>query len=133
MLIQFGHNDLPGKRLKRETDPATTYRELLKQYVDDARAVGAKPILVTSVVRRGVNPDRKLDSTLAAYADAAKAVAQEKQTPLVDLHDEAIRRIFRLLPRVGPLDRPRRTIAALFGHRSQPPPSLWVAASCRFK
>ena len=98
VLIQFGHNDMPGKGPNRETDPATTYREFLKQYVDEARAAGAKPILVSSVVRRGFNPDGKLVSSLAPYAEAVKAVAKEKQVPLVDLHQ----RSFDLMNQIGP-------------------------------
>src|SRR5580698_749057 len=47
-LIQFGHNDEPGKGPDRETDPATTYPQNLIKYIDEARAIGAKPILVTS-------------------------------------------------------------------------------------
>ena len=32
-LIQFGHNDEPGKGTDRETDPATTYKQNLERYV----------------------------------------------------------------------------------------------------
>ena len=48
-LIQFGHNDEPGKGPERETDPTTTYRANMARYVDDVRAIGATPILVTSL------------------------------------------------------------------------------------
>src|SRR5262245_33600096 len=57
ILIQFGHNDVPGKGPDRETDAATTYRANLARYIDEARAVGAKPVLVTSIVRRNFEPD----------------------------------------------------------------------------
>src|SRR5262245_60447057 len=49
VLIQFGHNDMPGKGPERETDAKTTFRENLARYVDEARAIGATPILVTSL------------------------------------------------------------------------------------
>ena len=52
VLIQFGHNDMPGKGPTRETDPKTTFPENLARYVDEARAQNAKPILVTSLTRR---------------------------------------------------------------------------------
>ena len=52
VLIQFGHNDMPGKGPNRETDPETTYRENLIRFVQEARAIGAQPILVTSMARR---------------------------------------------------------------------------------
>src|ERR1700712_3205846 len=41
ILIQFGHNDGPGKGADRETTPETTYRENILRYVDEARAIGA--------------------------------------------------------------------------------------------
>src|SRR5215213_5819051 len=47
VLIQFGHNDQPGKGPERETDPKTTFRENLVRNVDEARAIGAKPVLLT--------------------------------------------------------------------------------------
>lgn len=85
VFIQFGHNDQPGKGPERETDPATTFREYLRQYVDEARAVGAKPILVTSLCRR-IFRDGKIDRQQQPYVDATKAVAEEKKVPLVDLY-----------------------------------------------
>ena len=85
ILIQFGHNDMPGKGPERETDPQTTYSEYLKRYVDEARLSGAKPILITSLTRRRFK-NGKIDSDLFPYADAAKRVAAEKQVPLIDLH-----------------------------------------------
>jgi pectinesterase len=85
-LIQFGHNDQPGKGPERETDPATTYRTFLARYVDEVRAMGATPILVTSLVRRDFGTDGRIRSSLTPYAEAATAVAAEKRVPLVDLH-----------------------------------------------
>lgn len=85
-LIQFGHNDEPGKGPERETDPATTYRTNMARYVDDARAVGGKPILVTSLVRRHYRPDGTIQTTQTPYVDVVRALAVEKQVPLVDLH-----------------------------------------------
>src|SRR5262245_51357511 len=57
VLVQFGHNDNPGKGPDRETDPATTYRANLTRYLEEARAAGAIPILVTSIVRRNLTAD----------------------------------------------------------------------------
>jgi lysophospholipase L1-like esterase len=90
VLIQFGHNDCPGKGPKRETDPATTYRANMKRYVDEARAAGMKPILVTSLTRRKFRADGKIHSDLFPYVDAVKAVAAETNTPLIDLHARSI-------------------------------------------
>ena len=85
-LIQFGHNDEPGKGPDRETDPSTTYRANMARYVDDARAIGAKPILVTSLVRRLYNADGTIRTTQTPYVMVVRALAKEKHVPLVDLH-----------------------------------------------
>jgi pectinesterase len=85
-LIQFGHNDEPGKGPDRETDPGTTYRSNMARYVDEARAIGAKPVLITSLVRRLYNQDGTIRTTQTPYVEAVRALAKEKQVPLVDLH-----------------------------------------------
>lgn len=86
-LIQFGHNDEPGKG-ERSTDPNTTYREFMTRYVDETRAIGAKPILVTSLVRRqwDKSGSGKINSSLTPYVEVVKKLAKEKNVPLVDLH-----------------------------------------------
>src|SRR6478672_10163042 len=85
-LIQFGHNDEPGKGPERETDPRTTYRTFMARYVDESRAIGAIPVLVTSLVRRIFNPDGTIKTTQTPYVEAVRALAAEKHVPLVDLH-----------------------------------------------
>ena len=91
-FIQFGHNDEPGKGPERETDPATTYPQNLARYVDDARAIGAKPVLVTSLTRRNFDKsgNGKLSPSLVPYVAAMKKLAVEKKVPLVDLHARSI-------------------------------------------
>ncbi len=89
-LIQFGHNNQPGKP-GRSTD-MPTYVSNLVQYVDDARAIGAKPILVTPITRREwdkANP-RKIKSGLEPWAVEVRKVAAEKNVPLIDLHARSI-------------------------------------------
>ena len=85
VLIQFGHNDQPGKGPQRETDPETTYAANLRRYITEARAVGARPILVTSLARRNYK-DGKLDDTLEPYAQATRRVGQQESVPVLDLH-----------------------------------------------
>lgn len=86
VLIQFGHNDVPGKGPERETDPATTYRENLGTYIDEARQAGAQPVLVTSLTRRNFAGTKIKPDSLAPYVEAAKEVAGEKGVPLLDLN-----------------------------------------------
>jgi pectinesterase len=85
-LIQFGHNDEPGKGPERETDPGTTYRAFMARYIDESRAIGAKPVLVTSLVRRLFKEDGTITTTQTAYVEAVRVLATEKQVPLIDLH-----------------------------------------------
>lgn len=84
VLIQFGHNDQPGKP-GRSTDLATEFPANLKRYVEEVRAAGGKPILVTPLTRRQFQ-DGKLIDDLAPWAAATRKVAAETGVPLVDLH-----------------------------------------------
>ncbi len=86
LLIQFGHNDQPGKGVERESDPKTDFPEHLRSYVREAREAGAKPVLVTSLTRRRWTEVGKIQPTLAEYAEATLKVANELQVPVIDLH-----------------------------------------------
>ena len=86
VLIQFGHNDSHSPEKPEATDAKTTYREYLRKYIDDARAIGARPVLITPMCRRNFGPDGRIRNTLLPYADAMKIVAKEKRVPLVDLN-----------------------------------------------
>ena len=84
VLIQFGHNDQPGKP-GRSTDLATEFPANLARYVDEVRAAGALPVLVTPLTRR-MFQDGKLKNDLEPWAAAVRKVAVEKNVPLVDLN-----------------------------------------------
>jgi lysophospholipase L1-like esterase len=90
VVIQFGHNDQPGKGPERETDPDTEFRANMTRYVEEARAAGARPVLVTSLTRRNFNPDGKIRRSLDAYVKVTKEVAAETKAPLIDLHDRSV-------------------------------------------
>jgi len=85
ILIQFGHNDQPGKGPDRETDPADSYRDNLRRFIHEARTAGARPVLITPVARRTFDNGR-LTSSLAPYAEAVQAVGREENVPVIDLH-----------------------------------------------
>jgi lysophospholipase L1-like esterase len=86
VLMQFGHNGQPGKGPKRETDPATTYRDFLKMYVREFRSIDAKPVIISSVTRRRYDENGNFYTTLKPWAMAAGEVASEVKVPFVDLH-----------------------------------------------
>ncbi len=84
IFIQFGHND-QKKETDRYADPETDFRDQLRQYITEARAVGATPVLVTPVARRTFM-DGNATTILTPYADAMHAVGKETQTAVIDLH-----------------------------------------------
>jgi lysophospholipase L1-like esterase len=114
VLIQFGHNDQPGKGPEREADPKTTFRDNLRRYIADARDAGAKPVLVTSLTRRNFNAQGKIESAklqastdgqgaksrdgLAEYAAATRSVAAGEKVPLIDLNARSIEQMNQLGP-----------------------------------
>ena len=89
VLIQFGHNDQPGKP-ERSTDLATEFPVFMKQYVTDARAAGIVPILITPLVRREFKTDpHHIESSLSPWADAVRKIAADEHVPLIELHDRS--------------------------------------------
>lgn len=123
VLIQFGHNDMPGKGPERETDAKTTFRENLARYVREARTAGATPVLVTSLTRRNFNPQGRIDAQklesstdsqgkispdyLNDYVRATRAMAAEEKVPLIDLNARSIEQMNQLGPAAAARFNPR--------------------------
>lgn len=82
VLLQFGHNDQKWKHLAADTG----YRENLARYIDELRALGARPVLVTPLARNTWKGADAYNDLLAAHAAAVLALAREKAAPAVDLH-----------------------------------------------
>jgi len=83
LFIQFGHNDQKDK--SPGAGPYTTYEANLKRYVDEAKAKGGLPVIVTPMERRrwlGTQPQ----PTLADFAAGARQVATAEGVPLIDLN-----------------------------------------------
>ena len=136
LLIQFAHNDegtvtngmdnleyaaycqehdLPAPTDARGTNPQTTYRDMLRAFIDEAREMGVNPVLVGPICRayfqgndirrngkhdlgdkfskieNGVLYENQSlpagDSTMS-YVKAMKVVAAEKNVPFIDLTGE---------------------------------------------
>ena len=100
ILLQFGHNDVPGKGLDRESD-VPAFRANMVRYVDEARAAGAKPILVTSLARRYFTDEGRIRSDLVDYAEATKQCRGEECSSH-DLHAKSIELLERLGPALSP-------------------------------
>jgi lysophospholipase L1-like esterase len=96
ILIQFGHNDQPGKP-GRSTDLSTEFPANLRRYVDEALAAGAHPVLLTPLTRRQFVAGR-LQNDLAPWAAAVAKVAAEKHVPLVDLNALSVRAVQEMGP-----------------------------------
>jgi lysophospholipase L1-like esterase len=96
VLIQFGHNDQPGKP-GRSTDLATEFPENLRRYVREVKSAGGKPILVTPLTRRSFK-DGVLENTLAPWAAAAKKVASEETVPVLDLNTDSVAAVQKMGP-----------------------------------
>ena len=110
VLIQFGHNDQPGKR--SSTDLTTQFPANLRAYVAEARARGTRPVLLTPLTRRHFKGGQ-LQNTLVPWADAVRAVAAETGTPLIDLNASSA----DLVQRLGAMEAARLSPGS-------PPPSF---------
>ena len=83
VMIQFGHNDVAVMNDE-------TYARNLAQFVDEARAAGIKPILVTPVSRRYWQEDGTIKDDLIKKVAAMRQVAVDKKVPLMELHERAV-------------------------------------------
>jgi lysophospholipase L1-like esterase/anti-sigma-K factor RskA len=128
VFIQFGHNDQKLNDTIRGTYPAESrplgindrsydlFRANLTKMVDDVRAEGGVPVLITPLARRGrvadINGVLQFQNDVVAtdnadllgncyslldYADAAKAVAELKRVPLIDLNQLSLDLYNRML------------------------------------
>lgn len=101
VFIQFAHNDEKEQGKDgadgRGTAPWSTYKSFLEKYVDETRAAGSTPILITPIIRRYFTPEGTIspkgchdlstapdDSTLN-YVRVMKHVARQKRVALIDI------------------------------------------------
>jgi len=87
LFIQFGHNDEKEDRPELYTEPYTTFKEYLKKYIDEARAAGAIPVLLTPIHRNGWSGTSIKDSH-GDYPPAMRELAAEENVPLIDLTEK---------------------------------------------
>ncbi len=86
VLIQFGHNDSKVADTARYAAPQTDYRANLIRYIQETRAKGANPVLITPVMRRKFDAAGQFVDQHGEYPGVVKAVAAQYKVPLLDLH-----------------------------------------------
>lgn len=83
-LIQFGHNDQKADAA-RHTDAEGSFKDYLQRYISDVQAIGAVPVLVTSLSRRTIK-DGKVIEDLKEYATATRELGAKDFITVVDLN-----------------------------------------------
>ena len=96
VFIQFGHNDQKSHDSTRYTKPHEGYKANLQRYVNDSRKKGAKPVLLTPVMRRRFDENNVFYDTHGEYPDVVREVAKEMNVPLIDVHKSSRKMIEEL-------------------------------------
>ena len=89
LFAQWGINDRSVAGPDRATDPATTFRTYLKQYIDGSRGKNAIPVLVTPTPRHQF-VNGVFQNGFPEYCAAIQAVGTETNTPVVDLQSRGL-------------------------------------------
>lgn len=84
VLIQFGHNDESKDKGERYSPP-DTFKMNLTQYILEAKAKKAIPILISPVSRRKFDVTGKAQETHAVYTPLVAEVAKETGVIYIDL------------------------------------------------
>jgi DNA sulfur modification protein DndE len=86
VFIQFGHNDQKTTDSTRSAPAQTLYRQNLLKFINETRAKGGNPLLITPVERRKFDADGVFVEQHGDYPAVVKDVAAATMTPLIDLH-----------------------------------------------
>ncbi len=126
VILQFGHNDngslakdpraraiLPGVGEETQLvgeETVHTFGWYLRQYVKEARANGATPVICSLIPRRHWEADGRVRRDLASHAGWAAQVAKEENVAFIDLNELIARRYDELgREKVMPLFSPEAT------------------------
>jgi len=85
LLVQFGHNDQKAHSPERYAPAHTGYKTYLLDYITMAQEKGARPVLMTSVVRRKFEQGM-LIPTHGDYPQAVRDLAAETGVSLIDMN-----------------------------------------------
>jgi lysophospholipase L1-like esterase len=82
LFVQFGHNDMKSDA----PNALQAYAANLARIVEQARHLGATPVLITSVSRRTFDAEgKRIVDSFKGYTQAVRDVARAKGVPLIDL------------------------------------------------
>jgi lysophospholipase L1-like esterase len=81
LFVQFTHNDM-----KPNAVPLDDFKKLLVEYIDQTRAKGATPVLVTPMNRRTFDAEGHITNSFGGYPDAIREVAAQQKAALIDLN-----------------------------------------------
>lgn len=88
VFIQFGHNDQSKDKGERYTPPEN-FKKNLTKFVEEVRAKGATPVLMTPVMRRRFDKDGKFYDTHGDYPSYTRSAALEHKVPLIDMQKKS--------------------------------------------
>ena len=85
LMVEFGHNDQkqkgPGK------GAYYSFMTNLKTFIDEVRAKGGQPILLTPTRRRKFDKEGRTVNTHDEYPDAVRWIAAKENVPLIELNN----------------------------------------------
>jgi lysophospholipase L1-like esterase len=97
LIVQFGHNDEKDDPA-RHSDPDTTFRDNLAQFVRVAREAGAHPLILSSIARRNFTADGPVTNSHGVYPEAMRDFAAGAGVPYIDINLLTIGTMNRLGP-----------------------------------
>ncbi len=83
VFIQFGINDRASEAYRRAM--GEDFKNYLRSYVNESKAIGAIPVLVSTVRRDNWNADGTMYNNYHEHPQMVRDVAAEMDVPLVDL------------------------------------------------
>jgi len=80
-FVQFAHND------QKVQNGLPRYIEIMTDFVNQVKAKGATPVIVTAQNRNSFDADGHINDTLGGYPQASRKIAADTNTALIDLND----------------------------------------------
>jgi lysophospholipase L1-like esterase len=80
-FVQFAHND------QKVANGMPRYIEIMTDFVNQVKAKGATPVIVTAQNRNSFDADGHINDTLGGYPQASRKIAADTNTALIDLND----------------------------------------------